>query len=164
MAFEKIDDRDLTILKTLSQNGRIKISDLARQLNLTATPCWDRVRRLEKMGLIKNYKADIALQKIVSHIKVFVVLELESHRAETFQHFERAIERYDEITACWAIGGGPDYLMQVVSRDIDQYQSFIDTLLELRIGIAHYATYVVTKSIKMNAVPPFDILLANSSK
>lgn len=164
MSFEKIDDRDLKILEILSRDGRIKVSSLAKQLNLSASPCWERLRRLEKLGLIKSYRAEIALQKIVPHITVFVVLELDSHRAESFQLFERTIERYEQITSCWAIGGGYDYLMQVVAGDIEKYQTLMDTLLERRIGIAHYTTYVVTKPIKMSNIPPFNTLMETDTK
>ena len=159
MNFEKLDKRDINILRILSQDARIKVADLARKMNLTATPCWERVKRLEKLGIIKSYHAKIALNKVAPHITVFVVLELENHRAETFQLFERSVIKNDEVIDCWAIGGGYDYLMQIIAGDIDEYQNLMDTLLEQRIGIAHYVTYVVTKSIKNNPVPPFDRLL-----
>lgn len=162
MKLEKLDKRDINILKILSQDGRIKIADLARQLNLTATPCWERVKRLERMGIIKSYRAEIALQKVATQISVFVVLELENHRAETFQLFERSVVKCEQVIDCWAIGGGYDYLMQVVARDVEDYQNQMDRLLEQRMGIAHYVTYVVTKSIKSNPVPPFDMLLDGS--
>ncbi|MEP1209874.1 MAG: Lrp/AsnC family transcriptional regulator [Rhizobiaceae bacterium] len=162
MKLEKLDKRDINILKILSQDGRIKIADLARQLNLTATPCWERVKRLERLGIIKSYRAEIALQKVATQISVFVVLELENHRAETFQLFERSVVKYEQVIDCWAIGGGYDYLMQVVARDVEDYQNLMDRLLDQRMGIAHYVTYVVTKSIKSNPVPPFDMLLDDS--
>lgn len=155
----KLDDRDLKILKILSTDGRIKVSDLAKKLNLSATPCWERLRKLEKLGFVKGYKAEVALQKIAPHITVFVVVELEFHRAESFQTFERAVENVEEITSCWAIGGGYDYLVQVITRNIETYQTLMDRLLDQRIGIAHYTTYVVTKPIKSNTTPPFNVLL-----
>ena len=158
MGQHKLDDRDLKILRILSTDGRIKVSELAKQLNLSAAPCWERLRKLEKLGFVK---AEIALAKIAAHITVFVVVELEFHRAESFQIFERMIEKVDEITSCWAIGGGYDYLMQVITRDIQTYQTLMDKLLEQRIGIAHYTTYVVTKPIKQNSTLPFDVLLSS---
>lgn len=164
MNLQKLDDRDIKILQVLSQDGRIKIADLARKLNLTSTPCWERVKRLEKLGVIKRYRAEISLQKVAAQISVFVVLELENHRAETFQIFERGVMKVDEVIDCWAIGGGYDYLMQVVARDIDDYQQLMDTLLEQRLGIAHYVTYIVTKSIKKNATLPFGRLLDDIPK
>jgi Lrp/AsnC family transcriptional regulator of ectoine degradation len=70
------------------------------------------------------------------------------------------VEQIEEVTNCWALGGGVDYLLQVTTRDIDSYQTLIEDLLEKKLGIHRYFTYIVTKSVKESA-PPFDILLAN---
>jgi Lrp/AsnC family transcriptional regulator of ectoine degradation len=160
MATLKLDDRDLQILQTLAQEGRITKAELAKRVNLSPTPCWERLKRLEKSGIIKSYRAEIDLRKIAPHLTIFVMLELDGHRAENFQVFERMIQRFDEITACWAIGGGFDYFLQVVARDIQSYQVLIDELLAERIGIARYFTYVVTKPVKLSAKLPFGVLLA----
>ena len=148
-----LDDRDLRILSVLSREGRISKTELARRVNLSATPCWERLRKLEKAGLIRGYRAEIALARIAPHVVVFVVVELENHRAESFRAFERAASGIDEITACWAIGGGFDYLMQVVTRDIDSYQRLIDRLLASSLGVKRYFTYIVTKEVKLGAAP-----------
>lgn len=159
MATLKLDDRDLQILQILGREGRITKADLAKRVNLSPTPCWERLKRLEKSGIIKSYRAEVDLQKIAPHLTIFVMLELDTHRSESFQVFERMMERFDEITACWAIGGGFDYFLQVVTRDIQSYQVLIDELLAERIGIARYFTYVVTKPVKQAAKLPFDVLL-----
>ena len=69
------------------------------------------------------------------------------------------MQRYDEVTACWALGGGFDYLLQIVTRDIDAYQRLIDEMLDARIGLSRYFTYVVTKPVKGAGAPPLDVLL-----
>ena len=154
-----LDDRDIRILEILSREGRISKTELARRVNLSATPCWERLKRLEEAGLISGYRAEIALSRIASHVTIFVVAELESHRAADFQIFERSIERHDEIVACWALGGGFDYLLQVVAADIDGYQRLMDELLAARIGLKRYFTYIVTKEVKSTGAPPLDFLL-----
>ena len=105
-----LDDRDLQILSVLSREGRISKTELARRVNLSATPAWERMKRLEQAGLIRGYRAEVALARVAAHVVVFVMIELESHRPETFQAFERTVALHDEITAVWAIGGGFDYL------------------------------------------------------
>lgn len=152
-----LDDRDLKILAVLSREGRISKTELARRVNLSATPAWERMKRLEEAGLIRGYHADVALSRIAAHVVVFVLVELESHRPETFQSFEIAVERHEEIIACWALGGGFDYLLQVIARDIDAYQRLIDALLAQRVGVRRYFTYVVTKDVKA-APPAFETL------
>jgi Lrp/AsnC family transcriptional regulator of ectoine degradation len=156
----KLDDRDLAILKVLSAEARISKADLAKRINLSPSPCWKRLERLEKAGLIEGYKAQISLKNAAPHVTVFVTLELDQHRAEHFQKFERVISGCEEVTACWALGGGLDYLMQIVARDIDAYQRFMDRLLDQGLGIGRYFTYVVTKPVKQNAPLPFDDLFA----
>lgn len=162
MAMLALDDRDIEILKVLSRDGRISKADLARRINLSPTPCWERLKRLEKAGVIKGYRADISLKSLAPSVTVFVTVELERHRPESFQAFERAIADRDEIIACWSVGGGFDYLLQIVTRDIDSYQRLIDALLEHRIGLVRYYTYIVTKPVK-SAGLPLDELLRSPS-
>src|SRR5690606_17460850 len=111
----KLDARDIAILRVLSTEGRISKTALAERVGLSPTPAWERLRKLEKAGLIEGYRAEIALRKLGPHITVFVAAELAGHTAANFRAFEAAIAEYDEITACWALGGGFDYLMQIVT-------------------------------------------------
>lgn len=153
-----LDDRDLAILSTLAAEGRITKAQLAEKVGLSPTPCWTRLKRLEKAGLIAGYHARIDLRKLGPHVTVFVAAELRDHTAETFRAFETAVRRYDEVTACWALGGGFDYLLQIVTTDIDAYQRLVDDMLDARIGLARYFTYIVTKSVKPQSAPPLDLL------
>lgn len=159
MTLPRLDSRDIAILRVLSREGRISKTDLADRVNLSATPCWQRLKRLEDAGLIRGYRADVALAKLAPHIVVFVTVELDSHQAETFQKFEREMARFEEITGCWALGGGFDYLMQVTARDVEAYQSLIDHLLAARVGLKRYYSYIVTKEVPTHDGPPLDALL-----
>ncbi|GKY88445.1 Lrp/AsnC family transcriptional regulator [Sinisalibacter aestuarii] len=157
----KLDSRDLDILRVLATEGRITKADLAERVGLSPTPCWNRMKRLEQGGLIEGYGARINLKKIAPHVTVFVAVELADHTAASFRVFEDAAGRYDEVIACWALGGGFDYLMQIVTRDIDAYQRLIDDMLDARIGLARYFTYIVTKPVKGGGAPPFDVVLGD---
>jgi len=157
----KLDARDLRILRVLSIRGRITKAELAERVGLSASPCWERLRKLEEAGIIEGYGARIALRKLGPHVTVFVAAELHDHTAAAFRLFEEAVQRHDEIVACWALGGGFDYLLQIVTRDIDSYQRLVDALLEARVGLARYFTYVVTKPVKGGGPPPFDVLLSH---
>lgn len=155
----KLDDRDLKMLSILREEGRISKAELARRVNLSPAPCWERLKRLEEAGLITGYRAEIALKKLAAHVVVFMAVELASHRVDDFQIFERSIENVDEIIGCWAVGGGFDYILQVVARDIDAYQRLVDRLLEAHVGIARYFTYVVTKPVKGSGKLPLQQLV-----
>ncbi|MEO3414506.1 Lrp/AsnC family transcriptional regulator [Roseovarius sp. CAU 1744] len=155
----KLDERDIAILRVLSEEGRVSNAKLAERVGLSASPCWERVRKLEQAGIIEGYRARISLKKLAPVMTIFVTVELTDHTAAAFRVFERHVQQLAEVTACWALGGGFDYLMQVVVRDIDAYQSLMDAMLEANVGLARYFTYVVTKDVKGSSIPPLDQIL-----
>ncbi|MGN6551917.1 MAG: Lrp/AsnC family transcriptional regulator [Pararhizobium sp.] len=144
----KLDERDLEILAILQKEGRITSAALAQRVNLSPTPTWERVKRLEKAGIIEGYGARIAAGVFGASTVVFMEAELESHRTADFARFEAAVQEVPEIVECWAVGGGIDYLIKVAARDVDAYQRLVDRLLTAEIGLKRYYTYVVTKPVK----------------
>lgn len=157
-----LDDRDLKILAVLSREGRLSKTELAERVNLSATPCADRLKRLERAGLITGYGARVDIARLGPSISVFVMVELDAHKAASFQTFEQAVAAVPEITGCWALGGGYDYLLRVVARDVDAYQRLIDRLLEAPTGMRRYFSYVVTKEIR-DLPPPVHLLFGENS-
>jgi len=155
----KLDERDIAILRVLASDGRITKAALAARVGLTPTPCWERLAKLEKAGLIEGYGARFNLKKLGPTLMVFVVVELADHTAASFRAFEAAMPRYDEVIGCWALGGGYDYLMQIVTKDIESYQALIDAMLDADLGLTRYFSYIVTKPVKSVSPPPFDLLL-----
>ena len=153
----RLDAIDLKILATLQKEGRITKLALAERVNLSPTPCWERLKRLEKAGFIEGYRADIALAKLGGATTVLVEITLKQHRFEDFEIFERAVRNVPEIVECLATGGGIDYLLKIVTSDIDAYQRLIDELLTAGIGIDRYFTYVVTRAVKSAAQPPVEL-------
>jgi len=153
----RLDPIDLKILATLQREGRITKLTLAERVNLSPTPCWTRLKRLEKAGYIKAYRAEIDLAKLGSATTVLVEVTLKQHRIEDFEIFERAVRQVPEIVECFATGGGIDYLLKVVTKDIDAYQRLIDELLTAGIGVDRYFTYVVTRSVKTTPQPPVNL-------
>ncbi|QDL92056.1 Lrp/AsnC family transcriptional regulator [Paroceanicella profunda] len=154
----RLDDRDIRILELLSREARLSKAELARRINLSPTPCWERLKRLEAAGIIRSYRAEVSLRGLAPHVTVFVTVELERHHAESFAKFERVVAAREEVVGAWALGGGFDYLLQVVTRDIESYQALIDSFLAAGLGLARYYTYVVTKAVKHSG-PPLALLL-----
>jgi len=151
----RLDAIDLKILATLQAEGRITKAALAEAVNLSPTPCWERLKRLEQSGLIRGYHAEIDLEKLgAAATTILVEIVLKQHRYEDFQRFETAIRKVDEIVECYATGGGIDYLLKVVAPSIDAYQRLIDRLLLAEIGIDRYFTYIVTRAVKASFQPP----------
>ncbi|MER9417596.1 Lrp/AsnC family transcriptional regulator [Mesorhizobium sp. M0306] len=163
MAAAKLDPIDLKILDAIQRDGRITKLALAEKVGLSPTPCWMRLRKLEKAGIVSGYHARIAMRAIAPVATVLMEVTLASHRQADFDRFERVIRDIPEIVACWSVGGGVDYLLKVMARDIDAYQRLVDTLLEREIGIDRYFTYIVTKTVKEDSVLPVADLLPASS-
>ncbi|MER9061958.1 Lrp/AsnC family transcriptional regulator [Mesorhizobium sp. M0698] len=163
MAAAKLDPIDMKILDAVQRDGRITKLALAEKVGLSPTPCWMRLRKLEKAGIVSGYHARIAMRAIAPVATVLMEVTLASHRQADFDRFERVIRDIPEIVACWSVGGGVDYLLKVMARDIDAYQRLVDTLLEREIGIDRYFTYIVTKTVKEESVLPVaDLLPAQS--
>lgn len=150
---QRLDARDIRILSILQREGRISKTALAERVNLSSTPCWERLRRLEQAGIIESYGAQISLKAFGPVTIVFVEVSIENHRSEDFERFENAIAQVPEIVECWALGGGIDYLCKVVVRNLADYQELIEGLLAQQIGIQRYFTYVVTAPVKNEPIP-----------
>ncbi|MBZ9701994.1 MULTISPECIES: Lrp/AsnC family transcriptional regulator [unclassified Mesorhizobium] len=159
MAAAKLDPIDLRILDAIQRDGRITKLALADKVGLSPTPCWMRLRKLEKAGIVSGYHASIAMRVVAPVATVLMEVTLASHRQADFDRFERVIRDIPEIVACWSVGGGVDYVLKVMARDIDTYQRLVDALLEREIGIDRYFTYIVIKTVKDETVLPLADLL-----
>lgn len=159
----KLDAIDVAILATLQREGRITKVALAERVNLSPTPCWERLKRLEESGIIAGYRANVSLRPLCRITMILMEVTLSSHRQADFDQFESALRERPEVIDCWAVGGGVDYLVRVVAQDIEAYQRFVDSLLEAEIGIGRYYTYIVTKIVKEGAPLPLDALLSHGA-
>lgn len=142
----KLDRIDIRILGYLQRNGRTTNVDLADAIGLSPSPCLIRVKRLEKAGFITGYGAHVQLEKLGNVQMVFTQVTLSDHRREDFTKFEASIRGVDEIIECHLVSGGFDYLLKFVTRSVLHYQSIVEELLERRIGIEKYFSYIVIKS------------------
>ncbi|MCK5934323.1 transcriptional regulator, AsnC family [Fulvimarina manganoxydans] len=149
----KLDDRDIKMLAILQAEGRISKAALAERVNLSPTPCWERLNRLEASGIIEGYGARIAEDVYGPMTHLFVMIEIENHRAEDFAAFEAAVEATPEIVECWCISGGFDYICKFVTRDLASYQRIIERLLETGAGVKRYFTYPAISARKRTEIP-----------
>ena len=159
----KLDAIDLRILDAIQRDGRITKLALAEKAGLSPTPCWLRLRKLEKAGIVSGYHARVAVRKVAPVASVMMEVTLGAHRQADFDRFERAVATIPEIVACWSVGGGVDYFLKIMAPDIDAYQRFVDDLLDRELGIDRYFTYIVTKTVKEETVLPLDTLLPDFS-
>lgn len=164
MTAAKLDAIDLRILDAIQREGRITKLALAEKVGLSPTPCWLRLRRLEKAGIVSGYHARVDMRFVAPVASVLMEVTLGNHRQADFDRFERAIKAAPEVVACWSVGGGIDYMLKVATRDIDAYQRFVDALLEREIGIDRYFTYIVTRTVKDEVVMPVADMLPGTGR
>ena len=150
----KLDERDIQILSILQEEGRITKTALADRLNLSLTPSWDRLQRLEEEGIIESYGARLSSPFLKNFHLVITEGELESHKEGHFSRFEDAIMGFDEVLSCWSVGGGLDYILKVLVKDVSDYQGFLKRGLKADIGLRRYFSYAVLDKIKDTDVVP----------
>lgn len=159
----KLDAIDLRILDAIQENGRITKLALADKVGLSPTPCWLRLRKMEKSGVVTGYHGRVALRRLAPVASILMQVSLAHHRQADFDSFERVVANTPEVVACWAVGGGVDYILKIFSPDIDTYQGFVDRFLERVPGIDRYFTYIVTKTVKEETAVPLALLVPPSA-
>ena len=154
----KLDERDIQILSILQDEGRITKTALADRLNLSLTPSWDRLQRLEEEGIIESYGARLSSPFLKNFHLVITEVELESHKEGEFARFEDAIMGFDEVLSCWSVGGGLDYILKILVKDVSDYQDFLKRVLKANIGLRRYFSYAVLDKIKDTEVVPDSLI------
>ena len=154
----KLDERDIQILSILQEEGRITKTALADRLNLSLTPSWDRLQRLEEEGIIKSYGARLSSPFLKNFHLVITEVELESHKEGEFSRFEDAIMSFDEVLSCWSVGGGLDYILKILVKDVSDYQDFLKRVLKANIGLRRYFSYAVLDRIKDSEIVPDSLI------
>jgi len=121
----KLDETDLALLRLLQQDAKMKHKELAAELGLTITPIYERIKRLEKSGVIKQYATLLDPVKIGKELICFSMVTLEKHSQAYLKEFEAKVMQIAEVMECYHLAGEYDYILKVVVKDMNQYQQFI---------------------------------------
>ncbi len=119
---ENLDSVDIQILRSLQQDARITIKDLSREVNLSASPVFERIKRMEREGYIKRYVTVLDAEKLHKGFIVFCSVRLSPLNKKVAEEFCKIIQDIPEVTECYNISGHYDYLLKVHSPDIKYYQ------------------------------------------
>lgn len=147
----KLDYTDRQIIEILQENGRITNNELAQRIGLTTTPTMERVKRLEREGVIKGYTAWIDKDSIGKGLTVFCSIKLTVHQLQKMEEFAGHIENIPQILACYNTTGEYDYLMHVVVKDTKEYERFLREKLTRIPGIERIHTSIVLSVSKEQA-------------
>ena len=126
---ETLDKKDLQILRTLQENARLTTKELAARVNLSSTPVFERLKRLENGGYIKKYRAVLDAEKLNLGFVVFCRVKLSKLNREIATEFTRIIQDIPEVTECYNISGSYDYLLKIHAPNMKYYQEFILNVL-----------------------------------
>ena len=150
----KLDSIDRRILSELQADGRLPIVSLARRVHLTKTPCAERVRRLEREGLIAGYRAELNPTELGLGTIMVVQVSL-SHTSDTaLDDFNRAVRRIPEIRACFLLAGHFDYLLLVRTSDIGHYRNVLGDQIGKLPGVQQTHSFIVMETVKDSVAIP----------
>jgi Lrp/AsnC family leucine-responsive transcriptional regulator len=146
-----MDDVDRSILAVLDQNGRIGNAELAERVGLSPSPCLRRVRRLERTGAIRGYRAVIDPAVIGRSLRVLVGVRIVRHSRQDVVAFERAVVKLAEVQCTYHVAGNYDYILQVEVADLSAYEDFHANRLANLPSVAAVTSYMTMKTLPSTA-------------
>ncbi|MEM6933094.1 MAG: winged helix-turn-helix transcriptional regulator [Pseudomonadota bacterium] len=145
----ELDSVDLKILDLLEADGRLSIVDLAQRVNLTNTPCSERVKRLERDGFIQGFRAVINKDQLgMGHLTVVQVSLAASASDNSLARFNAAVRQIEEVELCLMIAGSFDYVMQIRTRDIGHFRVVLEEKINKLPGILQTNSFAVMEVVK----------------
>lgn len=150
----RLDEQDKKILTLLQENGRLTNKELAERINLTTTPTLERVRRLEREGVIEGYTARINRKAVQKGFTAFVSVTLNVHQLKLLDDFNKEVEAIPEILACYNTTGEGDFLLHIVAGDVEDYERVMRTRLANLPGVQRLHTSIVLSTIKEHSIIP----------
>jgi len=147
----KLDKTDLEILTILQKEGRLPVAELATRIHLTTSPCSERVKRLEKKGVIQSYHARLSADLLEQSLIIFIHVSLDQTSMSIFEKFADTADSINEIEECYSLTGDFDAMIKVRVKDIAKYQDFMSNKLPLLPGILRTRSEVVIKQFKKSS-------------
>src|SRR6185369_1729166 len=148
-----IDKFDLAILIILQQDARASLQEISKRVGLSSTPCWTRIKRMEREGIIQGYTVRVDPIAIGLTDTVIVQVTLESHTDETLYEFGRAIAQIPEVLEAYLVSGDYDYYIRIAVRDTRDYERLLREKLYKIPGIRHSKSHFVLRVLKEATVP-----------
>ncbi len=150
----RIDEIDLRILAALQRDASLSNVQIAGQVGLSASPCWRRIQRLERTGVIRSRVALLDAERLGLGITVFESVKLSSHGRQALPEFEAAVREYPEVLECYTVTGEVDFILRILTRDMQSYERFLrDHLLQMPSVAEVHSTIALTQVKYTTEVP-----------
>ncbi|MDP4650280.1 MAG: Lrp/AsnC family transcriptional regulator [Haliea sp.] len=155
----KLAHQDVAILKLLQRDATISTASVAEKINLSQSPCWRRINRLEEEGIIQRRVALLDRAQLGMEVVVFATINLTSTGRQNLISFEQEIVAYPEVVECYTMTGIWDYMLKIVTRDIRHYEDFVRNTLTTSPGIRELHSHMAVTEIKNTTELPLDTQL-----
>ena len=155
----KLAKQDVQILKLLQRDATVSTASIAEQINVSQSPCWRRINRLEREGLIKGRVALLDREALGMEVVVFATVNLTSTGRQNLLEFEREIVRYPEVVECYTMTGIWDYMLKIVTLDIRHYEVFVRNTLTANPSVRELHSHMAVTEIKNVTELPLDTQL-----
>ncbi len=149
----ELDKFDLAILEALQKDARISLQELGKQVGLTSSPCWNRIRRMEEAGVIEGYSVRINPEKIGLTETVILHVTIDSHSDEALFEFGQALEAIPEVLEAFLVSGDYDYYIRVAVEGTRGYERFLRERLYKIPGIRNSKSSFVLRRLKQSQLP-----------
>lgn len=149
-----LDEISLRIAGELQRDARQTVQQIAKNVGLSTTPCWKRIKDLEAGGVIRGYGARLDREKVGLGLRVLVEINLDKHSAQLVSAFEQTVSDCAQIVQCVSTTGQADYLLTVLAADIKAYESFLHGTIFKLPGVAHVRSNIVLREVKSETALP----------
>jgi Lrp/AsnC family leucine-responsive transcriptional regulator len=161
-AVRELDRIDIKILSILQEDARIPVTELADRVGLSVTPCGERIKRLEKEGVILGYHARLDPQALALSLLVFVELKLSSKSGAIFSKFKQEILKLPSVLECHLVSGDFDYLIKARIAQMSDYRTLLGDILLTLPGAQESRSYIVMEEVKESFALPLVELNASA--
>lgn len=144
----KCDQIDRRIIELLQQNAKLSMKEISSEIGLTITPTHERIRRLERSGIIKGYSARIDKTKLGIRLRVFCHVSLREHNFDLLQQFESEVVGFSEVLACYHTAGDYDYTLLVEVADMEAYELFLRSKMTGIPSISNVQSVFIMRALK----------------
>ncbi|MBE9539726.1 MAG: Lrp/AsnC family transcriptional regulator [Proteobacteria bacterium] len=156
---QKLAKQDIEILKMLQKDASLSTAAIAERINISQSPCWRRINRLEQDGVIKERVALLDRAALGMEVVVFATINLTSTGRQNLEAFEREIVRHPEVIECYTMTGIWDYMLKIVTKDIRHYEAFVRNTLTESPEIRELHSHMAVTEIKNSTEMPLDTQL-----
>ncbi len=150
----ELTKQDIAILDLLQNDASLSTTQIAESINLSQSPCWRRINRIEKSGLIRKRVALLDRHALGMELVIFASVKLTSAARENMDAFEADITRHNEVQECYTIAGIWDYMIKIITRDIRHYEQFVRNTLTVNAAISELNSHIAVTEIKNSTELP----------